>query len=78
MELFGVRFVGVNAETGHKLLLTLAFLVGILLLRALIVLVARQAIGSNSISMWRREQVSVNQVACLSILLAKAERCPSG
>ena len=31
METFGIRLVGVNAETGQKLLLTIAFIVGILL-----------------------------------------------
>jgi hypothetical protein len=37
MEMLGIRLVGVNAETGQKLLLTMAFIVGILLLRALMV-----------------------------------------
>jgi hypothetical protein len=41
MEMLGIRLVGVNAETGQKLLLTMALIVGILLLRALMVGVAR-------------------------------------
>ena len=39
MEIFDIRLIGVNAESAHKLLLTLGFIAGILLLRAVIVIV---------------------------------------
>lgn len=71
MELFGVRFVGVDAETGHKLLLTVAFIVGILLLRALVVLVARAATGrhrNERVMFWTRQGASV--VAAVLIVVA--------
>lgn len=41
MELFGIGLVGVNAETGQKLLLTISIVLGILLLRAAVVAMAR-------------------------------------
>ena len=71
MELFGVRFVGVNAETGHKLLLTIAFVLGILLLRALIVLIARVATGrhrNERVMFWTRQGASI--VAAVLAVLA--------
>ena len=40
MEILGVPLIGMNAETGHKLLLTAGFALGLLLLRAIIVGVA--------------------------------------
>lgn len=71
MELFGVRFVGVNAEMGHKLLLTVAFVLGILLLRALIVLIARVVTGrhrNERVMFWTRQGASV--VAAVLAVLA--------
>ena len=47
MKLLGIRFVGVNAQNGEKLLLTIALIVGILLLRAAIVGVAHLVTGQN-------------------------------
>jgi hypothetical protein len=44
MELFDVRLIGVNAETGRKLLLTVAFLLAILGMRAAIVGLAHLSI----------------------------------
>jgi small-conductance mechanosensitive channel len=86
MELFGVRFVGVNAETGHKLLLTLAFIVGILLLRALIVLVAGAATGrhrNERVMFWTRQGASVAAavlavLALLSIWFDDPQRLTTG
>ena len=33
MEIFGIKFIGINAENGQKLLLTVLFIIGILLVR---------------------------------------------
>jgi small-conductance mechanosensitive channel len=41
MELFGIRFVGLNAENGRKLLLTLGFIIAVMLLRWLLRAIAR-------------------------------------
>ena len=68
MELFGVKFVGVNAATGHKVLLTLGFIVGVLLLRALIVGVAHFTTGRNRnerVMFWTRQGASVTAAVLL-------------
>lgn len=36
MNLFGINFIGINAENGHKLLFTVAFVMGLLLLNRLL------------------------------------------
>jgi small-conductance mechanosensitive channel len=71
MEMFGIRFVGVNAETGQKLLLSVAFIAGVLLLRALVVWIARFASGlhrNERALFWTRQGASV--VAALLTVLA--------
>jgi small-conductance mechanosensitive channel len=86
MEMFGIRLVGVNAETGQKLLLTMAFIVGILVLRALIVGVARVVTGQarNERAMfWTRQGASITAavlsvVAVLSIWFDDPERLTTG
>jgi len=61
MELFGIRWVGVNAENGHKLLLTVALLaIAFLLSRANRALLAH-TIGqrSSAARFWARQIVAV-------------------
>ena len=71
MEMFGIRLVGVNAETGQKLLLTMAFILGILLLRASIVGIAHLTTGrhrNERVMFWTRQAASI--VAALLLLVA--------
>ena len=86
MELMGIKLVGINAETGQKLLLTAAFLGGVLLLRALIVGVARLITGkprNDRVMFWTRQGASVTAallgaVALLSIWFDDPERLTTG
>ncbi|MGE3507477.1 MAG: mechanosensitive ion channel family protein [Vicinamibacterales bacterium] len=84
--MFGIRFVGANAETGQKLLLTVAFVVGILLLRALIVGVAHVVTGrhrNERAMFWTRQGASIaaallSLVALLSIWFDDPQRLTTG
>lgn len=70
MEMFGIRLVGVNAETGQKLLLTVAFIIGVFLVRASIVAVASVLTGrprNERVMFWTRQGASVT-AALLSIM----------
>jgi small-conductance mechanosensitive channel len=86
MDMFGIRFVGVNAENGHKLLLTIAFILGTLLLRALIVGVAHLATGrqrNERLMFWTRQGASITAavlavVAVLSIWFDDPRRLTTG
>jgi small-conductance mechanosensitive channel len=86
MEMFGIRFVGVNQENGQKLLLTIAFVVGILLLRATIVGMAYLVTGrhQNERAMfWTRQAASITAavlsvVALLSIWFDDPQRLTTG
>ncbi|MGE0448847.1 MAG: mechanosensitive ion channel family protein [Vicinamibacterales bacterium] len=67
MEMFGVRLVGVNGETGHKLLLTIACILAVLLLRATAVAVARVVTGrhrNERVMFWTRQGASVAATLC--------------
>lgn len=86
MEAFGIRFVGVNAETGYKLVLTLAFIAGALLVRAAVVMAARALTGKaqNERAMfWTRQGASVTTallvvLAVLSIWFDDPRRLTTG
>lgn len=86
MEPFGIRLVGVNEETGQKLLLTILFILGILLLRALIVGMARLLTGrprNERAMFWTRQGASVfaavvSVVALLSIWFDDPQRLTTG
>ena len=70
MEFFGVRLVGLDAETGQKLLLTIAFLLAIVAGRALIVLGTRVITGKHRnerVIFWTRQGASV-AAAILAVL----------
>jgi small-conductance mechanosensitive channel len=86
MELLGIRLVGVNAETGQKVLLTLAFVVGVLLFRALIVWVVHVTTGQHQndrVMFWTRQGASITAavlivVALLSIWFDDPQRLTTG
>ena len=86
MELFGVRLVGVNAETGHKLLLTLGVLLAILVLRAAAVVLARVVTGrhrNERVMFWTRQGASISAallavVVLLSIWFDDPQRLTTG
>jgi small-conductance mechanosensitive channel len=86
VELLGIRLVGVNVETGQKLLLTLGAVIGLLLLRALAVAVAKSVTGQhrNERAMfWLRQGASVVAtvvavVAVLSIWFDDPQRLTTG
>jgi len=86
MDLFGVRLVGMNAATGHKLLLTAVFVVGLLLLRAAIVTIARLVTGEQQnerVMFWTRQAASIGAallgvVTLLSIWFDDPERLTTG
>jgi small-conductance mechanosensitive channel len=86
MDLFGIRLVGVNEENGHKLLLTIAFILGLLLLRAVIVGLAHLVTGQHRnerIIFWTRQGASITAavlgvVALLSIWFDDPQRLTTG
>jgi len=86
MEILGVRFVGLNAETGRKLLLSIAFIASVLLLRALIVWVARLTSGlhrNERALFWTRQGASIvaallGVLALLSIWFDDPQRLTTG
>jgi small-conductance mechanosensitive channel len=86
MELFGIRLVGVNSETGQKLLLTVAAILAILLLRAATVAIARVTTGrhrNERVMFWTRQGASVSAavlvvLALLSIWFDDPQRLTTG
>src|SRR4051812_34228861 len=86
MQMSGIRFVGVNQENGEKLLLTIGFALGILLLRALIVGIAHLVTGrhrNERIMFWTRQGASITAavlgvVALLSIWFDDPQRLTTG
>jgi small-conductance mechanosensitive channel len=72
MDVFGVRLLGLGADTGHKLLLSIAFIVALLLLRVVIGWVVgwtglrgRTDEGTERARFWTRQIVSLVTVALL-------------
>jgi small-conductance mechanosensitive channel len=68
MELFGIRLVGINAENGQKLLLTLAFLAILFLVRALVAAFARlvqQGRGHERVRFWTRQAINLTSAVVL-------------
>jgi small-conductance mechanosensitive channel len=84
--MFGIRFVGVNAENGQKLLLTIGFILAFLLLRATIVGVAHLLTGrhrNERVMFWIRQGASITAavlsvVALLSIWFDDPQRLTTG
>jgi len=70
MRLFGIRFVGFNAENGQKLLLTIAFLVIVVLLHRLLPILVRRVVRGRSneqTQFWVRQ--GLNLATALLILI---------
>lgn len=71
MELFGIRLIGINEETGHKVLLTLAA-VGVVQLVRLLVLTVTQAAShrhyNDRVMFWTRQGLSL--AAFVAVVLA--------
>lgn len=86
MELFGIRLVGFGAEAGHKLLLTIALVLALLLLRTLIVRCVELATGrhpNERLVFWTRQGVAlvaavVAVVVFLSIWFDDPRRLTAG
>jgi len=86
MELLGIKLVGVNAENGQKLFLTIAFVLGLLVVRGTVVWIAHLATGKhrNERAMfWTRQGASivaalVTVVALLSIWFDDPQRLTTG
>lgn len=86
MDLFGVRLVGVNSDTGHKLLLTVALVLLVLALRATVVGVTRIVTGrhrNERFLFWTRQGASVAAalfavIALLSIWFDDPTRLTAG
>jgi small-conductance mechanosensitive channel len=71
MTLFGVRLVGLNAATGHKILLTLVFVSVILILRWGVRALIHQLIAKHHnprLAFWARQAVSI--ASAMLILLS--------
>src|SRR5689334_12014841 len=68
MELFGVRLVGLNAVTGHKVLLTIALIAVLWLARsiatALLGKVDASGDRASRVAFWMRQAVSLVVAAC--------------
>jgi small-conductance mechanosensitive channel len=70
MEFLGVRFIGINAETGYKLLLSLLFVAAIVLIRAVLsrMLSASGTSPAGRMAFWQRQALSVG-VALVTLIV---------
>ncbi len=62
MELFGIKFIGINVQNGHKLLLTIAFVVGLLLLGLVLKKLAGAVLAGSHrerIRFWTRQVIGL-------------------
>ena len=62
MEIFGIKFIGINAENGQKLLLTVLFIIGILLFGFLLRHLASLILGGTEFErarFWTKQGISV-------------------
>ena len=73
MEIFGIKFIGINAENGQKLLLTILFIIGILLfgiaLRAFIGLILSGERFERT-RFWTKQGISVLTAILMIIIVA--------
>lgn len=73
MEIFGIKFIGINEENGQKLLLTVLFIVGILLfgilLRKLVGLILSDE-RFERIRFWTKQGISVLTAILMIIIVA--------
>ena len=68
MEIFGIRLVGINAENGQKLLLTLAFIAIVIIIHRSLILITRLILRERHerVRFWTRQ--AVNLVTALVVL----------
>jgi small-conductance mechanosensitive channel len=62
VDVFGIRLIGINEETGHKLLLTLAVIAAVHLIRLLVIGVTRSASQrhyNDRVMFWTRQGTSL-------------------
>ncbi len=73
MEIFGIKFIGINAENGQKLILTVLFIIGILLfgiaLRAIIGLLLSHERFERA-RFWTKQGISVLTALLMVIIVA--------
>ena len=73
MEIFGIKFIGINTENAHKLLLTVLFILGILLvgiaLRALIGVILNGE-RFERVRFWTKQGISVLTALSMIIIVA--------
>ena len=70
MDFLGIRLIGINVETGYKLLLSACFVAGILLVRSAIAAVLMRTRGvdyNERTAFWSRQVVSI-AMACVMIV----------
>jgi small-conductance mechanosensitive channel len=70
MDLFGIRLIGVNEETGHKVLLTLAVIGIVQLLRILVIGITRAASHrhyNDRVMFWTRQGMSLAAFVVLAL-----------
>ncbi len=73
MQLFDVRLVGFDAETAHKLILTIGFVAGIVLLRYVLVWIVRLVTGkepNERVVFWTRQGASLVTAILVVVALA--------
>jgi small-conductance mechanosensitive channel len=69
IEVFGIRLVGVNAENGKKLLVSVAFIAAVMLANRLLKLILRAVAGEKQgpIHFWSRQAIRLLTAAILLI-----------
>ena len=67
MELFGIRLVGINAENGQKLLLTLGLIAVVFAVRTVAAAIARSVLRGRpeSVRFWTRQAISLASAVLL-------------
>ena len=73
MEIFGIKFIGITAENGQKLLLTVLFILGILLFGFLLRRLTELILGSAQLErarFWTKQGISVFVALLLVIIVA--------
>ena len=72
MEIFGIKFIGIDAENGQKLLLTVLFILGILLIGFLLRHLANLLLGSVKFErarFWTKQGISVFSAALMIVVV---------
>lgn len=73
MEIFGIRFIGINTENGQKLLLTVLFIIGILLFGFALRTIVNLTLNSERFErarFWTKQGISVLTAVLMIIIVA--------